>query len=73
MRLRVAVFLRKTHNAISNLGAKQSTRCGDPARGTACCYMQIEQLLCWSGMTDTEHKTSGSNEKEERAIKLERG
>jgi len=25
--------------------------------------MQTEQLLCWSGMTDTEHSaTSGSNE-----------
>jgi len=28
--------------------------------------MQTEQLLCWSGMTDTEHgTTSGSNEEEE--------
>jgi len=27
--------------------------------------MQTEQLLCWSGMTDTEHSTtSGSNEDE---------
>jgi len=24
--------------------------------------MQTEQLLCWSGMTDTEHTTSSSNE-----------
>jgi len=23
---------------------------------------QTEQFLCWSGMTDTEHTTSGSNE-----------
>jgi len=23
--------------------------------------MQAEQLLCWSGMTETEHATSGSN------------
>jgi len=23
--------------------------------------MQTEQLLCWCGMTDTEHKTPGSN------------
>jgi len=23
-----------------------------------------EQLLCWSGMTDTEHTTSGSNKEE---------
>jgi len=27
---------------------------------------QTEQLLCWSGMTDTEHKTSASNEKEDQ-------
>jgi len=27
--------------------------------------MQTEQLLCWSGMTDTEHATSGLNEKED--------
>jgi len=27
--------------------------------------MQTEQLLCWSGMADTEHKTSGSNEENE--------
>jgi len=26
--------------------------------------MQTEQLLCWSGMTDTEHATSVSNEEE---------
>jgi len=24
--------------------------------------MQTEQLLCWSGMTDTEHTTTGLNE-----------
>jgi len=24
--------------------------------------MQIEQLLCWSGMKNTEHTTSSSNE-----------
>jgi len=29
--------------------------------------MQTEQLLCWSGMTDTEHSTtSGSNEEAEK-------
>jgi len=29
--------------------------------------MQTEQLLCWSGMTDTEHsKTSSSNDEEIR-------
>jgi len=26
--------------------------------------MQTEQLLCWIGMTDTEHSTSSSNEEE---------
>jgi len=33
--------------------------------------MQTEQLLCWSGMTDTEHSvTSGSNEDEEGSTSL---
>jgi len=27
--------------------------------------MQTEQLLCWSGMANTEHTTSGSNKEEE--------
>jgi len=27
--------------------------------------MQTEQLLCWIGMSDTEHTTSGSNEEAE--------
>jgi len=30
--------------------------------------MQTEQLLCWSGMTDTEHITSGSNDEEHHTI-----
>jgi len=31
--------------------------------------MQTEQLLCWSGMTDTAHiTTSGSNEEEETLV-----
>jgi len=29
--------------------------------------MQTEQLLCWSGLTDTEHTTSGSNKEEHYA------
>jgi len=29
-----------------------------------------EQLLCWSGMTDTEHTTSGSNEEEAEKISV---
>jgi len=32
--------------------------------------IQTEQLLCWSGMTDTEHTTSGLNEEEDDAIQL---
>jgi len=32
--------------------------------------MQTEQLLCWSGMTDTEHTTSGSNEEENDPFSL---
>jgi len=32
--------------------------------------MQTEQLLCWSGMADTEHSTtSSSNEKEANSKK----
>jgi len=31
--------------------------------------MRTEQLLCWSGMTDTEHSiTSGSNEEASQLI-----
>jgi len=30
--------------------------------------MQAEQLLYWSGMTDTEHTTSGSNEEDRGGI-----
>jgi len=26
--------------------------------------MQTEQLLCWSGMTDTEHSTTSSSNEE---------
>jgi len=32
--------------------------------------MQTEQLLCWSGMTDTEHTTSDSNEEKEDYIHI---
>jgi len=54
--------LGKDTYAVSHLGAKQSARCGGrwPSLTKD---MQIEQLLCWSGMTDTEHnKTSDSSE-----------
>jgi len=34
--------------------------------------MQTEQLLCWSGMTDTERTTSGSNEEEKATTRLSR-
>jgi len=27
--------------------------------------MQIEQLLCWSGKTDTEHSTTSSSNEED--------
>jgi len=30
--------------------------------------IQIEQLLCWSGMTDTEHSTTSSSNEEEGNI-----
>jgi len=30
--------------------------------------MQTEQLLCCSGMTDTEHSTSGSNEEDVKGV-----
>jgi len=53
----------KTLTAISHLGAKQSTQLWCPSLTKD---MQIEQLLCWSGMTDTEHSaTSRLNEEEE--------
>jgi len=52
------VSLRKTLNAISYLGIKQSTCFDGPAWRKK--WMQTEQLLCWNGMTDTEHTTSGS-------------
>jgi len=52
------VSLGKRLNDVFHLGVKQSTRCGGPAKD-----MQAEQLLCWSGMTDTKHSTTyGLNE-----------
>jgi len=32
--------------------------------------MQTEQLLCWSGMTDTEHSTTSSSNEEEASLDL---
>jgi len=32
--------------------------------------MQTEQLLCWSGITDMEHTTSGSNEGSKAVIQV---
>jgi len=49
----------------SHLGAKQSTVVWWPSLTKD---VQTEQLLCWSGMTDTEHSTTavaGSNEKDD--------
>jgi len=49
--------LGKDHYAVSYLEVKQSWW------PNVTKDMQTEQLLCWSGMTDTEHSaTSGSNE-----------
>jgi len=31
--------------------------------------MHTEQLLSWSGMTDTKHRTSGSNEEDPEIIR----
>jgi len=79
MMQRVAVSLGKTLNAVFHLRAKQSTRCGGSAWRTEQLYdmqteqpcmqtdMQTEQLVCWSGMTETEHSTTaGSNEEDYR-------
>jgi len=30
--------------------------------------LQTEQLLCWSGMTDSEHSTTSSSNEEEAEI-----
>jgi len=30
--------------------------------------MQTEQLLCWSGMTDTEHSTTSSSNEEKKTL-----
>jgi len=35
--------------------------------------IQTEQLLHWSGMTDTEHTTSGSNEEETKILLCQLG
>jgi len=51
----VAVPLGKTINAISRLGAKQSTRCGGPAWWKT--YKQNSFSLCWGGMTDADNQT----------------
>jgi len=59
----------KTLNAISHLGAKQSTGCDGPAWPKTC---KQNRQKCWSGMTHTEHSaTSGSNEEEQIAAWLE--
>jgi len=30
--------------------------------------MQTEQLLCWSGMTDTKHSTTSGSSEEEKEV-----
>jgi len=58
--------LGKTVNAVSHHGAKQSTRLVTKFDET---NLQTEQLLCWSGMTDTEQNTTSySNEEDYRCI-----
>jgi len=62
MRKCVAVSFGKTLNAVSHLGAKQSTRCGGPKIDKRHANRTASVL---SGMTDTEHSTtSGSIEEE---------
>jgi len=62
------VSLGKTLNAISHLWAKRSTRCGGwwPSLTKD---MQTEQLLCGSGMTDTEHSTIFGSTEEDQFLK----
>jgi len=61
------VSLRKTLNAISHLGAKLGGQAVYPFWWPSLTKdVQTEQLLCWSGRTDTEHSaTSSSNEEED--------
>jgi len=56
------VALGKTLNAVSHLGASQSNPLWWPSLTKD---MQTEQLLCWSGKTDTEHSTTSDLNKEE--------
>jgi len=60
------VSLGKTLKAVSHFGAKQSTLCGWPSLTKG---MQTEQLLCCSGVTDTEHSTTSSSNDEEDLMK----
>jgi len=60
MRKPVTVAVGKTLNAVSHLGPSSLLFVvAQPTKD-----MQTEQLLCWSGMTDTEHIISDSNEEE---------
>jgi len=54
------VPLRKTLNAISMLRPSRYSLWWPSLTKD----MQTEQLLCWGGMTDTEHTISGSNEED---------
>jgi len=56
------VSLEKALNAISHLGAKQSTRSSGLTKD-----LQTKHFLCWSGMTDAEHTISGSKKEEENS------
>jgi len=54
--------LGKTLNAVFHFGAQAVYMLWWPSLTKD---MQIEQLLCWSGMTDTEHSTKSSSNEEQ--------
>jgi len=70
--------LRKALNAVSSLGpsslpvvvAQPDERHANRAASVLSLTkdMQTEQLLCWSGMTDTEHSTKFSSNEEESIV-----
>jgi len=55
----IAPVLEKTLDAVSHLGAKHSVCLLWWSSLTK--DMQTEQLLCWSGISDTEHRTTASS------------
>jgi len=59
--------LGKTLNAIFHLGSQAIYSLWWPNLTKD---KQTEQLLCWSGITDTEHTASGSNEEDIKIVRL---